>query len=55
MTPSFGSWILGLMVAGWIVLLSVGWIWKSETVQLAVAAVNVALTALYAATFVPAL
>ena len=53
--PGFGSLHIGLLILAWIVLLSVGIISKSERVQLAVAAANVALTAHYAVTFVPAL
>jgi hypothetical protein len=53
--PGFGSLLLGLMVVAYIVLFSIAWIWKSQTVQLVVAAANVALTAYYAAKFVPAL
>lgn len=53
--PGFGSLHIGLLILAWIVLLSVGIISKSERVQLAVAAANVALTAHYAVTFIPAL
>jgi len=53
--PGFGSLLIGSMRMGWIVLLGVGWLWKSPRIQLAVAAANVALTAYYAVTFVPAL
>ena len=53
--PGFGSLHIGLLIMGWIVLLSVGIIWKSERVQLGVAVANVVLTVHYAVTFVPAL
>jgi hypothetical protein len=53
--PGFGNLTIGLMIAAWIVLLSVGMIWKSPRVQLAVAAANVVLTSYYAVKFVPAL
>lgn len=50
----FSAPILGYMIIV-IGLFAVAWIWKSHSVQLAVAAVNVAMTAYYAVTFVPAL
>ena len=53
--PGFGNLTIGLMIAAWIVLLSVGMIWKSPRVQLAMAAANVVLTSYYAVKFVPAL
>jgi hypothetical protein len=36
--PGFGSLLIGLMIMAWIVLLTVGMIWKSQRVQLTVAA-----------------
>jgi hypothetical protein len=53
--PGFGSLHVGLLVAAWIMLLSIGWIWQSHRVQLAVAAANVVITAYYSVTFIPAL
>jgi hypothetical protein len=47
--------ILGYMIIVWIALFAAAWIWKSHAVQLAAAAVNVALTAYYAVNFVSAL
>ena len=53
--PGFGSVHLGLLVLGWIVLLSIG-IWSSSPrVQLALAGLNVLLTIYYAVNFVPIL
>jgi hypothetical protein len=51
----FSSLVLGLMVIAWVVLFTVAWIWKSQSVQLAVAVANVVLTAYYAVKFVPTL
>jgi hypothetical protein len=51
----FSAPILGYMIIVWIGLFAAAWAWKSQSVQLAVAAVNVAMTAYYAVTFVPAL
>lgn len=53
--PGFGSLHVGLLVAAWILLFCIGWVWQSHRVQLAVAAANVGLTAYYAVTFIPAL
>lgn len=53
--PGFGSWLLGLMVAAWIVLFSIAAFVKSNAVQIGVAGANIALTVYYALTFVPAL
>jgi hypothetical protein len=51
----FGSPLLAVMVVAYIALFAIAWTWKSQPVQLAVVAANVALTAYYAVTFVPAL
>ena len=51
----FNSTLLGLMVLAWVVLFAIAWLCQSPRIQLVVAAANVALTAWYAVTFVPAL
>ena len=51
----FSSLVLGLMVIAWVVLFTAAWIWKSQSVQLAVAVANVVLTAYYAVKFIPTL
>jgi hypothetical protein len=51
----FNTSLLGLMVAGWLVLAATAFAWKAKPVQYAVAAANVALTTWYAFTFVSAL
>jgi len=51
----FNGSILGLMVAGWVLLFSAALLWESKRVQYAVASANVVMTIYYAATFVPAL
>jgi hypothetical protein len=43
------------MVIAWVVLFTVAWMWKSQSVQLAVAVANVVLTAYYAVKFIPTL
>jgi hypothetical protein len=53
--PGFGSLQVGLLVAAWLFLFTVGWVFSSPRVQLAIAAANVMLTAYYAVTFVPSL
>jgi hypothetical protein len=53
--PGFGSLHVGLLVAAWIALLSIGIYSNSPKVQLVLAATNVLLTVHYAVEFVPAL
>ena len=53
--PGFGSIQVALLVAAWLFLFAVGWVFASLRVQLAIAAANVMLTGYYAVTFVPSL
>jgi hypothetical protein len=51
----FNTSLLGLLVAGWVLLFTAAFLWKSRRVQYAVAVANAVMTIYYAATFVPTL